>query len=99
MLSKKSRKLLCSTKSQVVASVPKDRPADAPPLFERQALLDRTKLRKGDLFSRSQVAMDVQAIADRYRESEDSAVASDLDGAERTLLTGRAAVVLDASAV
>lgn len=31
-------------------------------------------------------------ISDRYRESEDSAVAADLDGAERTLLTARRAV-------
>jgi len=31
-------------------------------------------------------------IADRYRESEDSAVAADLEGAERTLLTARRAV-------
>lgn len=52
----------------VVAEVPADRPVDAPPLFERSALIDKTKIRKGDLFSRSQVAMDVQAIADRYRD-------------------------------
>jgi outer membrane protein insertion porin family len=53
----------------VVASLPKDRPPGSPPLFERQALIARTKLRAGDLFSRSQVAMDVQAIADRYRDA------------------------------
>ncbi|MFM7616555.1 MAG: hypothetical protein ACKO72_03720 [Actinomycetes bacterium] len=34
----------------------------------------------------------IVAISDRYRESEDSAVAADLDGAERTLLTARRAV-------
>lgn len=31
-------------------------------------------------------------ISDRYRESEDSAVAADLDAAERTLLTARRAL-------
>lgn len=31
-------------------------------------------------------------ISDRYRESEDSAVAADLDAAERTLLTTRRAL-------
>ena len=34
----------------------------------------------------------IVAISDRYRESEDSAVAADLDGAERTMLTARRAV-------
>ncbi|MFM7059732.1 MAG: hypothetical protein ACKOZL_00900 [Actinomycetes bacterium] len=34
----------------------------------------------------------IVAISDRYRDSEDSAVAADLDGAERTLLTARRAV-------
>jgi outer membrane protein insertion porin family len=53
----------------VVDTVDKDRPTDAPPVFARQDLLDRTKIRAGDLFSRTQVAMDVQAIADRYRDA------------------------------
>jgi len=53
----------------VVESVDKERPADAPPVFARQDLLDRTKIRAGDLFSRTQVAMDVQALADRYRDA------------------------------
>jgi len=34
----------------------------------------------------------IVAISDRYRDSEDSAVAADLDGAERTLLAARRAV-------
>jgi outer membrane protein insertion porin family len=53
----------------VVEELPKDRPADASPLFARKALLERTKLKGGDLFSRTQVAMDIQAIADRYRDA------------------------------
>jgi len=53
----------------VVDELPKDRPADASPLFARKALLERTKLKVGELFSRSQVAMDIQAIADRYRDA------------------------------
>jgi outer membrane protein insertion porin family len=53
----------------VVETVDKDRPADAAPVFARKDLLDRTKIRAGDLFSRTQVAMDVQALADRYRDA------------------------------
>ncbi len=53
----------------VVEELPKDRPADADPLFKRQDLLDRTKIRQGDLFSRTQVATDVQSLADRYRDA------------------------------
>ncbi|MEY3360944.1 MAG: hypothetical protein RL531_663 [Actinomycetota bacterium] len=34
----------------------------------------------------------IVAISDRYRDSEDSAVAADLDGAERAMLTARRAV-------
>lgn len=41
---------------------------DGPPTFTRQELLDRTTIKSGDLFSRSQVATDIQAIADRYRD-------------------------------
>jgi outer membrane protein insertion porin family len=53
----------------VVQDVPKDRPADAPPLFARRALLERARLKSGELFSRSQIATDIQAIADRYRDA------------------------------
>jgi len=53
----------------VVEDLPKDRGDDAPPLFDRSDLLARTKIRAGDLFSRTQVAMDVQALADRYRDA------------------------------
>ena len=53
----------------VVVDLPADRPKDAPPLFKRSALLDKTRIRSGDLFSRNQVALDVQAIADRYRDA------------------------------
>ena len=53
----------------VVDVVPTDRAADASPLFQRQSLIDKTKIRSGDLFSRNQVAQDVQAIADRYRDA------------------------------
>lgn len=37
-------------------------------VFTREDLLGRAKLKAGDVFSRSQVAMDVNAIADRYRD-------------------------------
>ena len=53
----------------VVDEIPADRDEDAPPLFKRDDLVNRTKIRSGDLFSRNQVALDVQAIADRYRDA------------------------------
>ena len=53
----------------VVDMLDPSRPIDADPLFDRQELLDRTKIRSGDLFSRTQVATDVQALADRYRDA------------------------------
>lgn len=53
----------------VVETVEADRPKDAQPVFSRSGLIGRTKIKNGDLFSRSQVAMDVQAIADRYRDA------------------------------
>lgn len=37
-------------------------------VFLRQDLLDRTQVRAGDVFSRSEVGTDVLAIADRYRD-------------------------------
>jgi outer membrane protein insertion porin family len=48
-----------------------EKPEDAGPLpifFVRDDLIKRTKIRSGDVFSRTQVAMDVNAIADRYRD-------------------------------
>jgi outer membrane protein insertion porin family len=53
----------------IVDSLPDDREPDAPPLFTRRALVERTKLKPEALFSRSQVAADIQAIADRYRDA------------------------------
>ncbi len=53
----------------VVESIEAPWAADGPPLFARTDLLARTKIRAGDLFSRTQVAMDVQALADRYRDA------------------------------
>lgn len=53
----------------VVDMLAPDRPSDADPLFDRLELIDRTKIRTGDLFSRTQVATDVQALADRYRDA------------------------------
>jgi outer membrane protein insertion porin family len=41
----------------------------APIVFVRKNLVDRTKIRSGELFSRTQIAMDVQALADRYRDA------------------------------
>jgi outer membrane protein insertion porin family len=52
-----------------------DRPEEAEALpgggeifFVRDEMLARTKIRPGDVFSRTQVAIDVNAIADRYRD-------------------------------
>lgn len=48
-----------------------DKAEDAGPLpifFLRSDLLARTKIKAGDVFSRTQIAMDVNAIADRYRD-------------------------------
>lgn len=53
----------------VVEELPAERDPDAAPIFSRKDLLDRTKIRAGDLFSRTQVATDVQALADRYRDA------------------------------
>ncbi len=53
----------------VVEELPADREKGAPPLFSRRALIEKTRIRRGDLFSRNQVALDVQAIADRYRDA------------------------------
>jgi outer membrane protein insertion porin family len=53
----------------IVDELPPGRPVDAPPLFARKALLERARLKSGELFSRSQIAMDIQAIADRYRDA------------------------------
>jgi len=53
----------------VVEELPAERDPAAAPIFARKDLLDRTKIRAGDLFSRTQVATDVQALADRYRDA------------------------------
>ena len=37
-------------------------------VFLKQDLLERTRVRPGDIFSRSAIAQDVMAIADRYRD-------------------------------
>jgi outer membrane protein insertion porin family len=52
-----------------------DKPEDAKSLpnggeifFVRDEMLARTKIRPGDVFSRTQIAIDVNSIADRYRD-------------------------------
>jgi outer membrane protein insertion porin family len=53
----------------VVDAVPEGHDTASAPIFTKTQLVEKTKIKKGDLFSRSQVAMDVQAIADRYRDA------------------------------
>lgn len=57
-----------TVKGDLIVDKAEDAPPDMPIFLVRDDLIARTKIRTGDVFSRTQVAIDVNAIADAYRD-------------------------------